>query len=313
MEYRVFGSTGMQVSAIGLGCNPFGNEVDESAAATIVGRALDLGVTYFDTSDIYYEGRSERFLGSALRGRRHEAIIATKASGAVGPGPNDRGASRKHLFDALHASLRRLDTDYIDVYQIHQPDRRTPAEETLTALDDMVRAGLVRYIGCSNYASWEVAECRGVARAHGLTPFASCQDQYSLLYREVEATTQPLCVRYGMALIPYFPLAGALLTGAYRQGVAPPAGSRGAIRPTFARWDTERNWRLVEELRAFAAARGYAMPQMAIAWLLSRPQVGAVIAGADTVAHIESNAAATELRLTGDDLAELERITAADR
>ena len=312
MNYRSLGSSGLRISAIGLGCNPFGNEVDKPGAAVIVNRALDLGVTYFDTADSYFDGRSEEYLGAALTGQRQRAIIATKTGNPIGASPNDAGASRQHIMQAVHASLRRLQTDYIDVYQIHTPDRRTPIEETLRALDDLVHRGDVRYIGCSNFFEWEVCEAIWTARTHHLTPFVSCQEFYNLLYRDVEKRMTPFCQAYGLGLIPYFPLAGGLLSGTYRRGHAPPAGSRGALRPSFATWDSDRNWAVQEALAAFASHRGFSLPAVAIAWLLARPAVCTVIAGADSAAHIESNAGALAVQLTNDDLAELDRITLVD-
>ncbi len=312
MEYRQLGTSGLRVSAVGLGCNPFGNEVDAAGAAAIVGRALELGVTYFDTADSYFEGRSEAYLGGALAGRRGDAIIATKFGNPMGPGPNDTGASRQHIVKACEDSLRRLKTDYIDVYQVHSPDRGTPIEETVRALDDLVRAGKVRYLGCSNFFEWEVAEALWVADKRSLTPFAIAQDFYNLLYRDVEKRMTPFCAKFGLGMVAYFPLAGGLLSGTYRRGVAPPAGSRGARRPTFKTWDTARNWEVQEKLAAFAESRGWALPQMALAWLLSREATFTVIPGADTPAHIAANVAALEIRLSVEDLDELDRITLID-
>jgi aryl-alcohol dehydrogenase-like predicted oxidoreductase len=269
MQYRRLGSSGLQISAVGLGCNPFGNEVDLRTAAEIVSTALDNGIAYFDTADSYFEGHSEEYLGRALEGRRHEAIVATKFGNRTGPRPNDTGASRKHIFDACEASLRRLQTDYIDVYQVHTPDRRTPIEETARALDDLVRQGKVRYIGCSNFFEWEVAEAQWTARMHSLTEFVACQDFYNLLYRDIEKRMEPMCIKYGLGMIPYFPLAGGLLGGDNRRGVVPQPGSRGAIRPSFRTWDSDRNWSVQERLAAFAQARGWTLPQMSIAWLLT--------------------------------------------
>jgi 1-deoxyxylulose-5-phosphate synthase len=298
MEHRQLGTSGLRVSAIGLGCNPFGNEVDPETAQAIVDTAMDAGVTYFDTADTYFDGRSEEYLGRAVKGRRHEVLLATKFGNRAGPGPNDTGASRKHIFDSCEASLRRLQTDYIDVYQVHAPDRSTPAEETMRALDDLVRQGKVRYIGCSNYFEWEVADAQAVAEAKGLTKFVSCQDFYNILYRDIEKRMEPYCIKHGLAMIPYFPLAGGLLSGAYRRGVAPEPGSRGAIRPTFRTWDTDRNWSVQEKLADFAAAHSWTLPQMAIAWLLTRPMMATV--------------KALEVQFTPGDLAEIDRITLVD-
>ncbi len=309
MEFRQLGTTGLRISAIGLGCNPFGFEVDAPTAAAIVGAAMDAGVTYFDSADTYFEGRSEEYLGRALQGKRNQVLIATKFGNRMGTGPNDSGGSRFHIVESCENSLRRLQTDHIDVYQIHTADRSTPIEETMRALDDLVHAGKVRYIGCSNLWEWEVAEAQWTARTHHLTPFASCQEFYNLLYRDVEKRYTPFCVKHGLGMIPYFPLAGGLLSGAYQRGVAPEKGSRGDIRPSFKRWDSERNWRVQEVLAAFADAHGWTLPQMSIAWLLTRPNMSTVIAGADRPEHIASNVKALEVKFTADDLAEIDRIT----
>ena len=309
MEYRKLGNSGLRISAVGLGCNPFGTEVDAAGAQTIVNRALELGVTYFDTADSYSDTRSEDLLGQALSGRRHEAIIATKFGNRVGPAPNDSGASRSHIMGACEASLRRLRTDYLDVYQVHSPDRATPIEETMRALDDLVHQGKARYIGCSNFFEWEVCEALWVADRQGLTPFIACQDFYNLLYRDIEKRMQPFCVKFGLGMIPYFPLAGAMLSGTYQRGVQPPAGSRGAGRPSFRAWDSARNWSVVEELAEFARARGWSLPTMSLAWLLTRPNMATVIAGADLPSHIEANVTALDLHFSAEDLAEIDRIT----
>ncbi len=309
MEYRHLGKSGLQISAIGLGCNPFGNEVDVPTAQRIVDRAMELGVTYFDTADSYFAGRSEEYLGQALAGKRHQVLVATKFGNRMGSGPNDTGASRKHILEACEASLRRLRTDYIDVYQVHTPDRGTPIEETMRALDDLVRQGKVRYIGCSNFFEWEACEAQWLAEMHQLTPFVSCQDFYNLLYRDIEKRMEPFCIKYGLGMIPYFPLAGGLLSGSYKRGTAPALGSRGAIRPTFRAWDTERNWAVQEPLLAFAQEHGWTLPQLSIAWLLTRPMMATVIAGADLPEHVEANIKALDVHLSTKDLAELDRIT----
>ncbi len=312
MEYRRLGTSGLKISAVGLGCNPFGNEVDQPTAKAIVDAAMGEGVTYFDTADSYFEGRSEQLLGEALKGRRHEVIIATKFGNRTGPGPNDTGASRKHILESCEASLRRLQTDYIDVYQVHTPDRTTPVEETMRALDDLVRSGKVRYIGCSNFFEWEVSEAQWQARSHGLTEFVSCQDFYNMLYRDIEKRMEPLCIKNGLGMIPYFPLAGGLLGGAFQRGVEPAAGSRAAIRPTFKAWDTDRNWTVQEKLREFAAERGWALAQMAVAWLLTRPMMATVIAGADRPEHVQENVKALEVKFSDADLKQIDEMTLVD-
>jgi len=311
MDYRRLGNTGMRVSAVGVGCNPFGNEVDAATAARIVHRALDLGVTYFDTADSYFNGRSEEFLGRALQGRRGDAVIATKVGNPVESGAA-AGASRRYLIAACEASLRRLGTDHIDVYQVHAPDRATPIDETMRALDDLVRAGKVRYLGCSNFYEWEIVEALWVADKERLTPFVVAQDFHNLLYRDIEKRMEPCCARFRLGMIAYFPLAGGLLSGTYRRGVAPPLGSRGARRPSFATWDSARNWAVQEHLAAFAARRGWALPQMALAWLLTRKMTASVIAGADTPEHVVANVAALDIHLSPEDLAEIDRLTLVD-
>ncbi len=313
MQFRKLGASGLHVSALGLGCNPFGNEVDAATAEAIISRAIDLGLNYFDTADSYYEGRSEEYLGRALRGRRHEVLVATKFGNRVGRGPNDQGASRHHIVRSCEASLRRLQTDYIDLYQVHSPDRETPQEETLAALDTLVQQGKVGYLGCSNYFAWEVVEAVWISRKRGLATFITCQDFYNLLYRDIEKRFVPMVDRYGLGLIPYLPLAGALLSGTYQRGVTPPAGSRGDIRPTFKYWDSDRNWRVQETLLAFADAHGWSLPAMSIAWLLTRPRVPTVIAGADQVAHIEDNARAMDIAFSAADLEEPDRLTLVDQ
>jgi 1-deoxyxylulose-5-phosphate synthase len=312
VEYRQLGTSGLKISAIGLGCNPFGNEVDQPTASAIVDAALDEGVTYFDTADSYFEGRSEQLLGEALKGRRHQALIATKFGNRVGPGPNDTGASRKHIIESCDSSLRRLQTDYIDVYQVHTPDRSTPIEETMRALDDLVRSGKVRYIGCSNFFEWEVSEAQWQARSHGLTEFVSCQDFYNILYRDIEKRMELFCIKHGLGMIPYFPLAGGLLGGAFQRNVEPPAGSRAAIRPTFKAWDTDRNWTAQEKLLGLATAHGWSLPQMSIAWLLTRRMMATVIAGADKPEHIRQNVKALEVHFSEADFQEIDAITLVD-
>jgi aryl-alcohol dehydrogenase-like predicted oxidoreductase len=312
MEYRRLGRSGLRVSAVGLGCNPFGHEVDAAAAERIVGRALDLGITYFDTADSYFEGRSEEYLGRALRSRRDAAIVATKFGNRMGTGPNDTGASHHHIVKACEDSLRRLGTDYVDVYQVHSPDRSTPLDETVRALDDLVRAGKVRYLGCSNFFEWEIVEALWIADKRNLTPFVIAQDFHNLLYRDVEKRLAPCCARFGLGMVAYFPLAGGLLSGTYRRGEAPPPGSRGAGRPTFKSWDSARNWDVQEKLADFARSRGWGLPQMALAWLLSRETTFTVIAGADSPEHVAINVTALDIKFSAADLAELDRITLVD-
>jgi aryl-alcohol dehydrogenase-like predicted oxidoreductase len=314
VDFRRLGASGLEISAVGLGCNPFGNEVDPGTAEHIVGRAIDLGVTYFDTADSYYAGRSEDYLGRALTslGRRQDVIVATKVGNTTGPRPNDTGASRTHIVEACEASLRRLRTDVIDVYQIHSPDRETPMEETLEAMSDLVHQGKVRYIGCSNFFEWEVADAQWIARTRRLVPFVSCQDFYNLLYRDIEKRMVPFLEKYALGLIPYLPLAGGLLSGTYRRNVPPTPGTRGALRPTFKNWDSDRNWRVQEGLLACAEQHGWTLPAMSIAWLLTQPVVSTVIAGADRPEHVEANVRALEIHFSDADLVEIDRLTLVD-
>jgi aryl-alcohol dehydrogenase-like predicted oxidoreductase len=311
MEHRRVGRSGLKVSAIGVGCNPFGIEVDAATAERIVDTALDHGVTYFDTADSYSRGVSEEIVGHALAGKRDKAVIGTKFGNRMGPEANDKGTSRKHIIKACEASLTRLRTDYIDLYQVHDPDRDTPIEETMRTLDDLVRQGKVRYVGCSNFFEWEACEAQWAAEKYGLNPFISCQDFYNLLYRDIEKRMEPFCIKYGLGMIPYFPLAGALLSGAFRRGQALNDTKRG-IRPTFRTWDSERNWSVQEKLADFAEKRGWALPQMALAWLLTRPMMATTIAGVEKPEQLEANIKALDIRFSPEDLAEIDRITLVD-
>ena len=312
MQYRRVGRSGLNVSAIGVGCYPFGDFVGQKEASAVVDCALDLGINYFDTANSYGIGASEQCLGVALEGKRSSAVIATKFGNRVGDGPNDIGTSRISIVNACEASLKRLKTDYIDLYQIHWPDRSTPIEETLRALDDLVRAGKVRYLGVSNFFDWEICEAAFTADKLGLSPIVSAQDFYNLLYRDIEKRMEPFCVKYGVGMNSYFPLAGGLLTGAVRRNDPKPQGTRAEVSPSTLVWQTERNWKVQEQLLAFAQERGWALPQMALAWLLSRPAMATTIAGADKPEHLIANIKALEIRFTPQDIIEIDRITLAD-
>lgn len=307
MEYRSLGKSGLQVSIAGLGTNNFGRRCGEADAAAVVYQALDLGVNFIDTADIYGDGRSEEFIGKAIRGCRQDVIIATKFEGATGEGPLKRGASRRYIYQAVEASLRRLRVDYIDLYQIHFWDRTTPIEETMRALDDLVRQGTVRYVGCSNFAAWQVVEAQWVARSEHLTPLISAQPRYNLMEREVEKELIPACAKYQLGVIPYFPLAGGFLTGKYRQGEPPPTGARFASPGPFARRSfTDANYALVGKLEAFADQRDHSVGELALAWLGSQPVVGCVISGATGPEQVEQNVRALEWRLSAQDLMDLD-------
>jgi len=309
VERRNLGRSGLIVSAIGLGCNNFGGRNDAAATRAVVHKALDLGITFFDTSDTYgAAGASEEYLGRALAGERHRIVLATKFARPMAAG---EGASRRYIISAVEASLKRLGTDYIDLYQQHIADPRTPIEETLRALDDLVRQGKVRYFGCSTLSAWEVVEAQWTARHLGLNAFVSCQERYNLLEREVETAVLPVAERYGLGLIPFSPLCNGLLTGKYRRNAPLPQGTRLATTPRLAeRTLTERNWALAERLGEFAAARGRTLLELALSWLLQRPAVASVIAGATTPAQVAANVAAGGWRLSREDMDEIDRLTA---
>ena len=310
MEFNRLGSSGLHVSAVGLGCNNFGMRIDKEQTAEVVNKALDVGINFFDTADMYGGTQSETFLGAALGERRKDVIVATKFVGPVGQGPLNRGASRRHMFDAVEASLRRLDTDFIDLYQIHFPDETTPIEETLRALDDLVRQGKIRYVGCSNFSGWQVVEAQWITRTNGLSPVISAQNEYNLLNRRVERELVGACNAYGVGVLPYFPLASGFLTGKYRKGEKPPEGTR--IAAWGARGEqilTDRNFEILDGLEAFAKAREKSMLELAIGWLASQPHVPSVIAGATKPEQVEQNTAAAGWKLTSAELAEVDTIT----
>jgi aryl-alcohol dehydrogenase-like predicted oxidoreductase len=307
---NLLGDSGLKVSVVGLGCNNFGRRLAEGGALEVVATALDAGITLFDTADIYSEGRSEEILGKALRGRREQAIIATKFGGQMGTSPFQRGASRRWLRIAVEASLRRLGTEWIDLYQLHFPDGDTPIEETLQTLDDLVHEGKVRYIGSSNFAAWQVADAEWTARTNHQERFVGAQNEYNLLQRSVEAELTLACVRYGIGIIPYSPLASGLLTGKFRRGEAPPQDTRIGKNPQLAqRWLTDRNFDLIESLQQFAERRSLSLLDVAIGGLAAQPQVASVIAGAMTPEQVLANVRAGQWRPSAEDLDELDRIT----
>jgi aryl-alcohol dehydrogenase-like predicted oxidoreductase len=309
VEYRRLGRSGLQVSEVGIGCNNFGGRIDADQTATVVNKALDLGINLFDTADVYgNRGVSEEFLGRALKGRRRDAVVATKFGSTMGEGPHWSGGSRRYIYDAVHDSLRRLGTDYIDLLQIHQPDPQTPIEETLRALDDLVRAGEVRYVGNSNYSAAQVTEAAWVAKTEHLTPYISAQNQYNLLDRRIEAELLPACVKYGLGMLPYFPLASGFLTGKYHQGEQAPAGTRLA-GPMGGRMLTEGNFETLQKLQAVADNAGHSMLELAMSWLAQQPAVASVIAGATRPEQVEQNAAAVGWTLSADELAAIDAAT----
>ncbi|HLI11222.1 MAG TPA: aldo/keto reductase [Alphaproteobacteria bacterium] len=311
MELRNLGRSGLRVSLVGLGCNNFGGRIDLGASRKVVHKALDLGITLFDTADIYGErGGSEDCLGQILGKRRKDIVLATKFAMPMDEAETLKGASRRYIMSAVEASLKRLRTDWIDLYQQHRPDPLTPIEETLRALEDLIRQGKVRYIGCSNLPAWQVVEAQWTAREIGSNAFVSCQDEYSLLVRDIERELVPAIEAYGLGLLPFFPLASGLLTGKYKRGAPLPAGTRLANTQRLAdRFATEANWPIVEALQAFCAQRGHSLLELAFSWLAARPGVASVIAGATKPEQLAQNVKAVGWALTAEEMAEVDRIT----
>jgi len=309
LALRRLGASGLGVSVVGVGCNNFGRRLDASGATRVVHAALDAGVNLFDTADIYGRGASEEILGAALADRRDRAVIATKFGGAMSDAWGEGGASRRWIRLAVEASLRRLRTDWIDLYQVHFPDPETPIDETLAALDDLVRAGLVRYIGSSNFAGWEITDAEWTARTGHMSRFVSAQNRYNLLQRDVEREVAPACRRHDIGVIPYYPLAAGMLTGKYERHTPPPADTRLGRVPELAQGLlTERNFAIVDALREYAAARHITVLDVAIGWLAAQPQVASVIAGAMTPEQVHANVAAASWTPSAADLDELDRI-----
>lgn len=311
MEYRRLGGSGLQVSLAGLGCNNFGMRIDAEQTKAVVYRALDEGITLFDTADIYGgRGASEEMLGKALGARRHEVVVASKFGMVMGEGPYLRGGSRRWAIAACEASLKRLGTDYVDLYQIHTPDPLTPEEETLEALDSLVRSGKVRYIGCSNYSGWQLADSIGISRGKGLASYVSAQNQYNLLDRSIERELIPACRHYGVGILPFFPLASGFLTGKYRKGVQPPKDTRlGAMKPLADRVLNDANFATLERLEQFAASHGHSVVEFAIGWLVAKPEISSVISGATRPEQVSENVKAVACKLNEDELEEIDKIT----
>jgi len=311
MRFKTLGNSGLKVSVVGLGCNNFGMKIDQAATDTVVGKALDLGVTLFDTADVYgNKGGSERMLGHALGGRRKEIVLATKFGLAMDEGEYMKGGSRRYIVQAVEASLKRLNTDYIDLYQMHFPDPGTPIEETISALDDLVRSGKVRYVGCSNFAGWQLVEAHYIAKEAGLAPFVSAQNHYNLLDRKIEIELVPAAKKYGASILPYFPLASGMLTGKYRRGGNGPEDGRLTVAAAMGKnLLTDANFDIVEKVTAFAEARGKSTLDAAIGWLASQPHVASVIAGATKPAQVEQNVAAGAWEMSAEELDEMNKMT----
>lgn len=308
MEYRQLGNSGVRVSVIGLGTNQFGGKVDQAGVNEIIDGCLDLGINFVDTADIYTGGRSEETLGVALKGKWDKVVLGTKGVSPMGEGVNDKGASRYHIANAVEASLRRMQVDHIDLYQMHRWDDTTPIDETLRALDDLVRSGKVRYVGASNYAAWQLSRANLLAELRGWSRFVIIQPHYHMFERGIEQEMIPYCNAHGVGILPYFPLAGGFLTGKYKRGEPAPAGSRGESSAYVQRYMTDKNYAIVEKLSAWAEARGHSMVELAHAWLLGQPQVSSVISGATKLSQVQSNAAAAAWTLRAEELAEVNAV-----
>ncbi|THF83292.1 aldo/keto reductase [Cohnella fermenti] len=315
------GRTGLKVSEVALGTMAFGRWIDERKSAEVLDAALDAGITLLDTADVYGKGsdrgnpleggQSETILGNLLGARRRNIILATKVHGRVGNGPNDQGQSRYHIIRAVEDSLRRLKTDYIDLYQVHRFDSETPLEESLRALDDLVRQGKVRYIGASNFAAWQLAKAHGISALLNLHRYESVQPEYSLIAREAERELLPFAKSEGVGVIVYSPLGRGLLTGKYRFNAEPPAGTRGAagearIKPLL---ENERNFRIVEGLKPIAERKGWTLAQLALTWVLSQQAVTSAILGASSPEHVTESVARAGEKLSAEELAEIDAIT----
>src|SRR5580704_10881566 len=312
MQKRKLGASGIEVSLVGLGANNFGGRMDLEASRLVIHKALDAGITLIDTADSYgNRGGSEEIIGKVLGARRNDIVLATKFGLAMDDAGKLRGASRRYIVQAIEASLKRLKTDWIDLYQLHRPDTQTPIDETLRALDDLKKAGKIRAIGCSNLSAAQLEEAMTVAQRHGLTTFVTAQDEYSLLERELEKDRLPIMRQRGMGLLPYFPLASGLLTGKYKHNAPLPVGTRLARNPPrhADEFLNDRNWRIVDALSMFATQRGHTLLELAMSWLAIRPYIPSIIAGATRPEQVEQNIAAVGWALSEADLAEIDRIT----
>lgn len=297
MNYCRLGSSGLKVSKLGLGTNAFGKRADQETSTRIIDHALDHGINFIDTANIYAGSESERIIGQALSGKRHNVVLATKAGLVNGQGPNERGSSRYHLLQELENSLKRLKTDYVDLYQIHTFDPHTPLEETLRTLDDLMSSGKVRYIGASNYAAWEIMKALGISELKGYARYVSTQTSYSLADRTPELELVPLCLDQGVGIIPYFPLAGGILTGKYSQGSSTPSGSRAETDPNFNRFLEDHNLKLGQQVSQLAAEHGHSPSALSLAWLMNRPTVSTVIVGATKTEQLDDNLKSLEIEI----------------
>jgi aryl-alcohol dehydrogenase-like predicted oxidoreductase len=309
MEQRAVGQSGLSASLLGLGCNNFGTRLDIAATKRVVFRALDIGVNFFDTADVYGFGNSESQLGEILGDLRKDVVIATKFGMAM---DKDRGmprASRRYIVSAVEASLKRLKTDWIDFYQMHQPDPVTPIDETMAALDNLIKQGKILYIGCSNLPAWQVVEANCTATSRGHATFLACQEEYSLLIRKFEQEMLPVIKKYGMSLLPYRPIAGGFLSGKYRRNQRPPEGARlaaSAMKRFAEKFLTDQNWDRLDRLETLAKERGRSLLDVAFGWLAAKPFIPSIIAGASTPEQVDANFKAVSCALTHDEIAQID-------
>lgn len=324
MDHVRLGGTGLLVSKLCLGTMTFGLQCDEATSGAILDRGAEGGITFIDTADVYplggdlsTVGRTEEIVGNWLRGKRDRFVLATKCFGRTGPSAWDQGNSRKHIFDAVEASLRRLSTDYIDLYQLHGPDPRTPIEETLGALDDLVTSGKVRYLGCSNFLAYQVARALGRSDAHSLARFASVQPRYNLLFRQIERELLPLCAEEGLGVIPYNPIAGGLLSGKHNGAASPTDGTRFTLGNAAGNYQDrywhDREFATVEELRKISEREGVALITLSVAWVLANPAVTAPIVGASRPEQLDDSLAAADYAIPDDVMRELDEVTRSYR
>ena len=310
MEKRNLGHSGLLVSLVGLGCNNFGQFIDLEASRKVIDKAIEVGITLFDTADFYGQrGGSETMMGQILGDRRKDIILATKFGMAMDEAETLKGGSRRYIFSAVEASLRRLKTDWIDLYQLHQVDPLTPMEETLRALDDLIKQGKVRYIGISNHPAWKVADAEWISRAHNLNHLVSCQDEYSLLARAPEKELIPAMKKFGLGMLPYFPLASGMLTGKHKRGKLS-QGTRLETARFAHRFTTDENFAIVEKLANFCKKRGHTLLELAFSWLAANPVNSSIIAGATKPEQLDQNVKAVDWKLTPEDLSEIDPLTA---
>lgn len=308
MQFRQLGQSGLEVSLVGLGTNNFGRRCDQARSFQVLNQALEVGINFIDTANIYSATESETYIGKWLKGKRDQVLIATKFGMKMGDGPMQMGASRQHIMASIEASLKRLQTDFVDLYQLHCVDRRIPIEETLRALDDLLQQGKVRYIGASNFDAWHLCEAEWTCRAKNLNRFVSVQNHYNLLHRDIEREVTPFCEAYGVGIIPFFPLESGLLTGKYRRGETRPEGTRLTGSPRGDELLTEANFDILEQLEEFSKERGHSLLETAMAGLAAQPAVASIIAGATKPEQVVANATSADWELSAEERAALDQI-----